>query len=112
MTEWREAPLVGTRSARHDGPMIADTTTAAFETDVLERSKAVPVIVDFWAPWCGPCRMLTPVLEHEIDALAGRVELRKVNTDAEPELAAQFRISGIPAVKAFSGGRVIGEFVG
>jgi thioredoxin len=88
-----------------------DVTTQTFEQDVLQRSQTVPVVVDFWADWCGPCKILTPVLE---EALEGRddIVLVKVDTDANPELAQRYDVRGIPNVKAFRNGRVADEFVG
>jgi putative thioredoxin len=91
---------------------VKDVSESAFDTDVIARSREIPVVVDFWAAWCGPCRVLGPILEREVAALGGRVELVKVDTDKNPNLAARYNIQGIPAVKAFVGGEMTREFVG
>jgi putative thioredoxin len=88
-----------------------DATDATFERDVLQRSHEQPVVVDFWAEWCGPCRMLGPVIEKAVDKRDG-VELVKVDTDANPMVSQAFQIQSIPAVKAFKDGKVVDEFVG
>jgi len=89
-----------------------DVTESTFQSAVIERSRSVPVVVDFWAEWCGPCRQLGPVIEHAVAARAGKLELAKLDVDSNQSLARTYRIQSIPAVKAFRDGVVAGEFVG
>jgi thioredoxin len=89
-----------------------DVTEETFDAEVIGRSAEVPVVVDFWAEWCAPCKMLGPVLEREAEARDGRLALAKIDVDANPGLADRYGIRGIPAVKAFRNGHVVDEFVG
>ncbi len=89
-----------------------DVSETSFASAVLERSRELPVVVDFWADWCAPCKSLAPIIEREVEAREGQIELAKVDIDANPGLAETYGIRSIPAVKAFRDGRVVDEFLG
>jgi putative thioredoxin len=95
-----------------DGALIKDSDTQHFIDDVIQASREVPVIVDFWAPWCGPCKQLTPLLERVVHGAGGKVRLVKINIDENPELAQQLRIQSIPTVYGFRGGQPVDGFAG
>ena len=92
--------------------MAIDVTDATFDTDVVERSKTTPVVIDLWAPWCGPCQTLGPILEKVTDATDGKVVLAKVNIDENPAISQAFRVQSIPAVFAMKDGQVVDGFMG
>src|SRR5215218_1448514 len=101
----------GPAAAAPEG-LIKDTTTQAFVKDVIEESKRQPVLVDFWAPWCGPCKQLTPILEKVVRGAKGKVKLVKMNIDEHPAIPGQMGIQSIPAVIAFEKGQPIDGFMG
>lgn len=92
--------------------MALDVTDATFQTEILDRSKTTPVVVDLWAPWCGPCRQLGPIIEKVVDETDGKVVLAKVNVDENPQISQAFRVQSIPAVYALADGKVVDGFIG
>ncbi|HEY5818736.1 MAG TPA: thioredoxin [Mesorhizobium sp.] len=102
----------GTAPAAPPADVIKDTTTAGFPNDVIKESRNQPVLVDFWAPWCGPCKQLTPALEKAVRAAGGKVKLVKMNIDEHPSIAGQLGIQSIPAVIAFKNGQPVDGFMG
>jgi putative thioredoxin len=92
--------------------VATDVTDATFEAEILERSKKTPVLIDLWAPWCGPCRTLGPLIERLVDDTDGQVVLTKVNVDENPEISQAFRVQSIPAVYAMKDGKVVDGFIG
>ena len=105
-------PTLGAPPPQTGGDLIKDSDTKNFETDVIAASMETPVIVDFWAPWCGPCKQLGPAIEKAVTAAGGKVRLVKIDIDKSPEIAQAMRIQSIPAVFAFDKGQPVDSFVG
>ena len=107
-----DTPILNSGAATSDADFVKNTTTKDFMHDVIDASREVPVVVDFWAPWCGPCRQLTPILEKAVRAAKGAVRLVKLNIDDHPQIPGQMGVQSIPAVFAFQDGRPVDGFMG
>jgi putative thioredoxin len=101
-----------TPATKPPADLVKDSSDRAFKADVIDASLEVPVLVDFWAPWCGPCRTLSPTIEKVVTEKAGKIRLVKINTDEHPAIAGQLGVQSIPAVFAFAGGRPVDAFIG
>ena len=107
-----DTPILNSGAATSDADFVKNTTTKDFMHDVIDASREVPVLVDFWAPWCGPCRQLTPILEKAVRAAKGAIRLVKLNIDDHPQIPGQMGVQSIPAVFAFQDGRPVDGFMG
>jgi putative thioredoxin len=107
-----DTPILNSGAVTSDADLIKNTTTKDFMHDVIDASREVPVLVDFWAPWCGPCRQLTPILEKAVRAAKGAIRLVKLNIDDHPQIPGQMGVQSIPAVFAFQDGRPVDGFMG
>ena len=106
MSMSEDTPIIGEGGAGgSDADLIKNTTTADFMSDVVDASSTVPVLVDFWAPWCEPCKQLTPILEKAVRAAKGTIRLVKLNIDEHPEVPGQMGVQSVPAVFAFQAGK-------
>ena len=107
-----DTPILSEGAAPADADLVKNTTTKDFMRDVIEASRDVPVLVDFWTPWCGPCQQLTPVLEKAVRAAKGAVKLVKLNIDENPDVPTKYGVRGIPTLMVFKDGQVAATKVG